>query len=31
MLKDDFTEKYYQEENPHNKDLFVPNKIGANI
>ena len=26
MLKDEFTEKYYEEDNPHNKDLFNPNK-----
>ena len=31
MIRDDFTEKYYAEENPHNKDLFVPNKAGASI
>ncbi len=26
MLKDDYTEKYYEENNEHNKDLFNPNK-----
>lgn len=26
MLKDEFTEKYYEEDNPHNKDLFNPDK-----
>ena len=26
MLKDDFTEKYFEEDNPHNKELFNPNK-----
>ena len=26
MLKDEFTEKYYEEDNPHNKELFNPNK-----
>ena len=27
MLKDDFTEKYYQEDNPHNKELFNPSRV----
>ena len=26
MMKDEFTEKYYEEDNPHNKELFNPNK-----
>ena len=26
MLKDEFTEKYYEEDNPHNKELFNPAK-----
>ena len=25
-LKDEFTEKYFEEDNPHNKELFHPNK-----
>lgn len=29
MLKDDFTEKYYEEDNPHNKDLFPPDRAGS--
>ena len=31
IIRDDFTEKYYAEENPHDKDLFVPGKASANI
>ena len=31
MLKDDFTEKYYQEENPHNKVLFNPDKAAVTM
>ena len=26
MIKDEFTEKYFEESNPHNKELFNPNK-----
>ena len=29
MLKDEFTEKYFEEDNPHNKDLFNPNKCAV--
>ena len=29
MIRDSFTEKYYEEDNPHNKELFNPNKIAA--
>jgi hypothetical protein len=29
MLKDDFTEKYYQEDNPHNKELFNPSRVSV--
>ena len=25
MIKDEYTEKYYEEDNFHNKDLFNPN------
>ena len=31
MLKDDFTEKYYLEENPHNKVLFNPDKAAVTM
>ena len=30
MIKDEYTEKYYEEDNFHNKDLFNPNKAAAN-
>ena len=30
MVKDEFTEKYYEESNPHNKELFNPNKATVN-
>ena len=27
MMRDEFTDKYYEESNPHNKELFNPNKV----
>ena len=29
MLKDEFTDKYFEEDNSHNKELFNPNKVAV--
>ena len=29
MLKDEFTEKYFEEDNVHNKELFNPTKAAS--
>ena len=31
MVQDDFTDKYYHEENPHNKHLFNPETVNNRI
>ena len=30
MIKDEYTEKYFEEDNYHNKVLFNPHKVVAN-
>lgn len=31
MMQDDFTDKYYHEDNPHNKHLFNPETVNNRI